>query len=155
MPAAPPPAEGCGDDGYLRASLYGALDGDIVWTDDGLDCEGMRRPNDAGARLRFAGPLGDTRLAIIVAIPALSPGEVITELASNVTLIEEGDGRFFSTAGNEICWTDIIGQEPMADAVHQVEGTLYCISPIPEVNGEASVSIDELNFSGRIDWGGT
>ena len=154
LPAAPAPAKGCGEDGYLETSLYGAVEGDIDWTDDALDCEGMRRPDNAGARLRFAGPVGDLQLAIIVAIPSLLPGESGPELPSNVTIIEEGGGRFFSTAGNEICWTDIVEQQPLADSVHEAKGTLYCISPIPEVNGEASVSVDELNFSGLIDWGG-
>ena len=153
LPAAPAPAEGCGNDGYLETSLYGAVEGDIDWKGDALDCEGMRRPDNAGARLRFAGRLGETQLAIIMAIPSLSPGKAEPELASNVTIIEEGDGRFFSTAGNEICWTDIIEQQALAENVFEAKGRLYCISPIPEVNGEASVSIDELNFSGLIDWG--
>ena len=155
LPAAPAPAKGCGDSGYLETSLYGALVGDIDWSGDALDCEGMRRPDDAGARLRFAGPIGDVRLAIIIAIPSLLPDEAELELPSNVTLIEEGDGRFFGTAGNEICWTDVIEQEPLADDayVHRLQGTLYCIAPVPEINGEGSVSVDELNFSGLIDWG--
>ena len=153
LPAAPAPAEGCGEDGYLKTSLYGALESDINWSGDALDCEGMQRPDNAGARLRFAGQMGDKQLAVIIAIPTLVRGEGGRELPSNVTLIEEGDGRFFSTAGNESCWTDILVQEPVGAGVHKVEGTLYCIAPIIEVNGEASVSVSDLNFSGLIDWG--
>ena len=155
LPAPPPPAKGCGDDGYLETSLYGAIEADIDWYEDTLDCEGMRRPDNAGARLRFAGLVGEKRLAIIIAIPSLVPNEREVEMPSNVTIIEEGSGRFFSTAGNEICWTDIVDEEPVDDGsnVHLVTGNLYCISPIFEVNGASSVSVDELDFSGIVDWG--
>ena len=31
-------------------------------------------------------------------------------------------------------------------------GLLYCVSPLPEVNGDSSVSIPELRFQGLLDW---
>jgi len=89
----------CGDAGYLRGQLYGAIPVSLDWGAKDVNCEGMPRPNGRGARLRFAGSAtGDKQqLAIIIAIPDLGRGTLGLELASNVTVIEEGGGRFFST----------------------------------------------------------
>ena len=158
-PFLPPPvaaANGCGDSGYLRTTLYGAYEGEIDWSDGELDCEGMPRPDDEGARLRFAGTAADGlhSLAFIIAIPALERGATASELASNVTMIEEGNGRFFSTPGLESCWVDIGAQTSVEDteSTYMISGTLYCITPLPEVNGESSVMLREVDFAGLLDW---
>lgn len=155
LPDASAGAEDCGADGRLEADLFGALEGRVHWTADDVRCEGMPRPDGAGARLRFAGPFGadEQPIAFIVAVPSLEPAETGTEMPSNVTLIAEGQGRFFSTPDLEDCWTDIVSQTPLeADGVFRVEGRVYCIAPLPEVNGAGSVSIDEFSFSGLVDW---
>lgn len=146
---------GCRDGGLLETSLYGALNGDLAWSDDTLDCEGMPRPEGRGARLRFAGSEGTSRVAIIISIPGLVRAETANELPSNVTVIEEGIGRFFSTGDIDSCWTDIDKhdrRDPGSDR-YLIAGTLYCIAPVAEINGSASVSIDELRFAGVVDWG--
>lgn len=155
----PPPAaeaSGCGDSGYLRTTLYGSFEGRVEWSNDELDCEGMPRPEGAGARLRFAGTAanGVQSLAFIIAMPMLERGTTTRELASNVTMIEEGSGRFFSTPGLESCWTDVDAQTVIDDALdtYSISGTLYCITPLPEVNGDSSVLLRELHFSGLLDW---
>jgi hypothetical protein len=146
----------CEDDGFLATTLYGALQTEIDWRGKVLDCEGMPRPNGEGARLRFAAATGDAGegLAFIIALPGLERGAAARELPSNVTLIVEGDGRFFSTPGLDSCWTDVDAQAPEQASADRfvISGTVYCIAPIPEVNGMASVSIEELRFSGRLDW---
>ena len=124
-----------------------------------MSCQGMSRPEGAGARLRFAGKAGEQALpiAFIIAIPELQRGSAAMELPSVVTIIEEGKGRFFSTPDLDSCWTDIDSQTVIDEATGRfsVDGQLYCISPIPEVNGSASVSIQELSFSGLLDWEST
>lgn len=157
LPLQATPAQGCGDGSHLRTTLYGAFETDIDWATDSLDCEGMPRPNGEGARLRFAGTVtnSDQAIAIIIALPALQRGQVARELASTVTLIEEGSGRFFSTSGLDICWTDVdkqVALEDMPDS-YTISGTLYCITPLAEVNGDSSVSLRELQFAGLLDWG--
>ena len=156
LPAADEAAGDCIDGGLLETTLYGALEGAVDWDDDEMICEGMPRPAGAGVRLRFAGRVGDSSIAFIIAIPGLDD-KAAAELASNVTLIEEGNGRFFSTPGLDTCWTDVTGLEAIDDTAghwrYRVVGTLYCIAPLVEVNGEASVSIPELRFSGIIDHG--
>ena len=153
LPAAPAAASGCGNDGRLQTRFYGAIDGEVSWTADSLDCEGMRRPGDEGARLRFAGAALDTAIAIIVAIPMLEPQVSAQELPSNVTLIEEGTGRFFTSATLDSCWTDVDEQSESSSGVYAVSGTVYCIAPLGEVNGDSSISFEELQFTGLIDWG--
>lgn len=149
------PAPGCGESGFLAATLYGAIATTLDWSAADLACEGMPRPNDEGARLRFAGRDGDRQLAIIIAVPALTRGATGAELPSNVTLIEEGNGRFFSTPDLNSCWTDVTVATPVPRSASEfvVGGTLYCVQPIVEVNGTASVTLSELRFEGLVDWG--
>jgi len=146
----------CGDAGYLRGRLYGAIPTSLDWGKTGLACEGMPRPNGKGARLRFAGGAsGDLfQLAIIIAIPDLERDVVSRELASNVTVIEEGGGRFFSTSDLGNCLTDITALDKLdvdADR-YSIGGKLYCVSPLAEINGDSSVLIPELAFLGLVDW---
>lgn len=158
MPALPAPVspQPCREDGSLRTKLYGALDGPLDWSAAELECSGMPRPNGAGARLRFAGQVvGDGRqIAIIIAIPGLVRDATGIELSSKVTLIDESSGRFFSTWDMDNCWTDITSLERADDSGERfnIDGTLYCVAPLAEVNGDASVSISELDFAGSLDW---
>lgn len=146
---------GCRDGGLLETRLYGALNGELSWKGGALDCEGMPRPEGRGVRLRFAGSEGASRIAVIISIPDLERAKTANELPSNVTLIEEGIGRFFSTGDLENCWTDVDKHDrrDASSGSHVIEGTLYCIAPVAEINGSASVSIDELRFAGIVDWG--
>lgn len=150
------PANACGEDGRLRTKLYGALVGSLDWSTAALECSGMPRPNGEGARIRFAGLVqnGSRRLAIIIAIPALERDATGAELASKVTLIDEGSGRFFSTWDLDSCWTDVTSLRSLDDSGDRfaIGGTLYCVAPLAEVNGDSSVSINELNFTGLLDW---
>jgi hypothetical protein len=149
-------AELCGRNGRLRTELYGALSVPLNWHSADLECSGMPRPDGAGVRLRFAGFAGsdDRRIAIIIAIPALQRDVAGSELHSNVTIIEEGGGRFFSTPDLDNCFTDISSFDAIDGTMDQysIGGVLYCPSPLPEVNGDSSVSIPKLEFTGLINW---
>lgn len=151
----PPASRECGERGYLRTNFYGELSGPVDWTAGDLECEGMPRPESAGARLRFAGEAGELSLAIIVAMPGFERGSEARELGSNVTVIEEGGGRFFSTTGIDSCWTDVLEQQQVDEDVFFVAGRLYCIAPLAEVNGDSSVTLRELEFGGYVDWSAT
>lgn len=155
LPPNPVGREGCGAEGRVQATVYGALDGSVDWTSDAMDCEGMPRPDGDGVRLRFAGTADTVPLAIIIGVDGIGPDETAAELPTNVTIIEEGQGRFFSTSDLDSCWTDVERQAAIdADrGRYAIDGTLYCISPLAEVNGSGSVSVPELRFSGLVDWG--
>lgn len=147
----------CGDSGFLAATLYGAIATQLDWTTADVVCEGMPRPGGKGARLRFAGTDGERQIAIIIALPALQRGVPGDELPSNVTLIEEGNGRFFSTPDLNNCWTDVTTFEGLGEPASRfaVGGTLYCLQPLAEVNGPSSVSLTEMRFRGLLDWSAT
>ncbi|MCB1843857.1 MAG: hypothetical protein KDI09_12915, partial [Halioglobus sp.] len=55
---------------------------------------------------------------------------------------------------NEICWSDVTSQRPLGVSGQQyaITGIAYCLAPLAELNGNASVSIRQLRYSGRIDW---
>ena len=149
------PAALCGGDGYLSTELFGALASKIEWHSNELECEGMPRPDDDGARLRFAGNVqGEQKITFIIALPGLRRGETGKEYQSKVTLIEEGAGRFFSTGERDICWTDIVDMQQHAGSKSQfsISGTLYCVAPLIEINGDTDITISDLNFRGMLDW---
>lgn len=149
----------CGDDGQLATELFGALQVELDWQADVLECAGMPRPEGKGARLRFAGPAmhgsANRSLAFILAMPDIKRGESDNELPTNVTMIEEGTGRFFATADTHSCWTDIERHERDDEtnaASYRISGVLYCVAPLAELNGNASVTLTELRFTGRLNW---
>ena len=156
-PKAEPAASTCGDAGYLRATLSGALNAELDWPDAAMRCESMGRPEDRGVRLRLSGRVGNERLAIIVALPELEAGETGAEFNSVVTITVEGSGRFFSTANLGACWTDIEKNAPLGgdDGPHIVAGSLTCVGPLGEFNGDAYVDVRDLAFSGVGDWSAT
>jgi hypothetical protein len=144
----------CPKPGTLNAALFGSIETEIAWSASDMTCDSMRRPNGEGLRLRFAGKVADELLAFIIAIPQLSQGEAALELPSNITATVEGSGRFFSSADLNSCWTDIHSQTPSATTPGRfiMAGTLYCVRPLGEVNGDAAVSIPELSFTTTVEW---
>jgi hypothetical protein len=145
----------CGAEGYLETELFGGLSGQLQWNAADLDCAGMPRPDGDGARLRFAAEVGDgVQLAFILALPELQRGKSGKELRTTVTLIEEGNGRFFSSADLEICWTDITQLSPIdgSSTNFSIGGNLYCVAPLTQVNGDSDVLIRDLVFRGLLDW---
>jgi len=147
----------CGENGMLATRLFGGITADIEWSADSVRCESMSHPNSAGIRLSFTGAVGNEQLAFIIALPDLNPGQSGKEFASNVTLTVEGSGRFFSNPNMDSCWTDVTSvEQPAADGGrYTVTGTLYCVTPLGELNGDTAVSITELSFASIVDWGNT
>lgn len=156
-------ADLCPAGGVLVANVFGSLEGRLEWRGDELECEGMPRPRGQGARLRFEGPAlagGEAeRLAFIIALPTLRKGQTGSELEASVTLILEDTGRFYSSPEQAGCWADVDSHEPASDSSgpggsneYRISGLLYCLSPLAELNRSASVSLRDLEFSGRLDW---
>ena len=141
--------------GYLAGRLYGAIDAPLDWRGPALACEGMPRPEGAGARLRFARRIAptDADLVIIVGVDGLDPDETVTGRAATVTVIDEHSSRFYSNSGEQ-CWADVTRQQPAPgpEDTRAVNGRVYCTAALPAVNGPGSISLDELEFRGRIDW---
>lgn len=147
----------CGSQGRLSTQLYGSIARQIRWNHKELRCESMLRPDGEGMRLRFTGDAAGSKLTIILAIPELQRGSASKEIPTVVTLTVEGSGRFFSTPTSESCWSDIAAQRPVEAGSdrYEVVGTLYCVAPLGEINGDGAVSIPALEFRSIIDWSPT
>lgn len=146
----------CGAGSYVRAELYGAVRGTLSWNAE-LSCEGMPRPDGQGARLRLSGPApadGAQQLALILGLPDLKRGTAGNEIQTNVTLIAEEQGLFFSTTDAANCWSDITEQTALAgnDDTYRIVGMLYCVAPLPEVNGSKNITLGELEFASILNW---
>jgi hypothetical protein len=144
----------CGNVGSLVGTLSGAINVELNWLDDELRCESMLRPDSGGVRLRFSAEVSGERLAIIMALPALDAGATGDGFDSNVTLTVENSGRFFSTPNLDTCWADIAKNEPLPPRAGTfiVAGSLSCVAPLGEVNGDAFVDVRDLRFSGVAVW---
>lgn len=149
-----PIESGCGDNTSLQTSLFGGIETSVSWSGSELECESMPRPDGQGIRLRLAGDVLGERLAFIVAFPELRRGQHSLETPANVTVTVEGTGRFFSTPGLESCWTEIDAQDPVPEhsGQYSMHGTLVCIAPLGEVNGEATLSIPSMTFATIVQW---
>ena len=118
--------------------------------------EGKAAPEASSLTKRnSAGKALDVDSGTIEFQSATLTADAVFNVASNVTLIEEGSGRFFSTSGLDTCWTDVDEQVALEDPPgrYTISGTLYCITPLAEVNGDSGVSLRELKFAGLLDWG--
>jgi hypothetical protein len=85
----------------------------------------------------------------------LEEAQIGAELPTNVTLIEEGSGRFFATPDTNGCWTDVTEHEHIdgnSGQDYMISGSVFCMSPLAELNGFASVAFTELAFTGRVNW---
>ncbi|MBT8086669.1 MAG: hypothetical protein KJO46_01480 [Gammaproteobacteria bacterium] len=147
-------AQSCGEQGFLSATLFGSIEREFDWSADELECENMARPDGEGLRLRFTGAAANRSVSIILALPDLKQGEGGSELPTVVTLTVEGSGRFFSTADLDSCFTDIRARpsDGETNLLYDARGTLFCIEPLGEINGDAAVSIPQLEFQTRIEW---
>lgn len=147
----------CDPDSRLAGRLYGALSLELDWSGGELLCDSMGRPNGEGIRMRFSGPAGDAadRLTIIIALPQLLAGESKSEVAANLTIIEDSAGRFYGSSGSNSCWADIEQESQPGNAAptaYIARGRVYCINPLAQVNGSSSVRLDELEFSTAANW---
>ncbi len=144
----------CGDNSKLSAALYGGIETTLQWTGTDMACDSMPRPNGEGIRLRISGDVSGEQLAFILAMPGLKPGDQGIESPTNVTATVEGSGRFFSTPDLDSCFTDISTQTllPNHEDRYALAGTLFCVAPLGELNGDSAISIPSLTFSAVINW---
>lgn len=144
----------CGDNTYFSTELFGSIEHRIHWDATDFNCESMLRPAGAGLRLRFTGDAADREMSIILAVPDLERGVGGSELPTVVTLTVEGSGRFFSTASLDACFSDIATPATVDEnaAQYDIRGTLYCVTPLGEINGDAAISIPKIEFQTRVDW---
>jgi hypothetical protein len=144
-------------DGFLRARLDGALQLRLDWSNDGLQCEGMPRPEGKGIRMSFSRAL-DTegrRLLIVFGIGGLSESSSGRALPANLTIVEEGGKQIFGTLGDDKCVVDNISQQLITpwrreSRIYRVSGRGFCMQPARAVGGDAGVLMSSFDFAGQV-----
>ncbi len=144
-------------DGFLRARLDGALELRLDWKNDGLQCEGMPRPEGNGIRVSFSRAL-DTdgrRLLIVFGIAGLSESSSGRALPANLTIVEEGGAQVFGTLGDDKCVLDNVSQQLITpwrreSRTYRVSGRGFCMQPARAVGGEAGVLMSSFDFAGQV-----
>ena len=140
--------------GYIHGRLYGAIKINVDWTGSALACGGMARPNKRGVRLVFASPAQSQskRRIFVIGIDRTIDKLARGEAAINLTIIDEKSGRFFGTRGLDRCWTQVSDVKKIASApgTYRVDGDLYCAGSIPSLSDNASVTLSDFHYSGRL-----
>jgi hypothetical protein len=134
--------------------MYGALDLNIDWQGANMNCEGMLRPDGNGIRLLFASKQGrKARLVFVIGVDGRIDQLTRKERVANITIIDEIDGRFFSTSGIDRCWTTIHKVEKIVGErfpAFQIDGDVYCAGGLPSLSDRGTVTLGDFRFSGRL-----
>jgi hypothetical protein len=145
--------------GYLRARIRGALNLDIDWNNAQLECGGSERPNGHGIRLSFAGPLraGGRRVRMVFGVETAAEGAPGRELPTNLTVIFEGEGRLYTTRGDDRCTVDRLQQERIGalgpnQRSYRVAARGFCVSPATALGREEHILVTRFDFAGRVDY---
>ena len=137
-------------DGFLSGNLFGALSRHLEWHGAEMDCGGMLRPNSDGIRLVFAAPREGERLLIVLGIDGQLDDLAGSEHPTNITIVDEARKRFFSTGGQDRCWSMIESIKPVTDQILQVVGESYCAGSLPSLSDNSSITLRNVHYSGRL-----
>jgi len=149
---------GClpGGNGYLRARIRGALNLDIDWHNNEIECDGGPRPNGSGLRVSFAGPqhADGRRLRMVFGVSEAKEGTQGRELPTNLTVIFEGEQRLFATRGDDRCTVDKLEQERLGALggprrSYRVIASGFCISPASTLDGKGRILVTRFDFAGN------
>ena len=145
-----------GSGGLLRGRFFGALDMTADWSGPALACDGMQKSGGQGIRLYFSGDRPDGgRVSLLIGVDGRQEDLVRGERPANVTVIDEREGRFFSSAGPGRCWASIGSVTPVAGhpgqpAGSRVDGLVYCVGALPSVGDRSSLTLGDLHFAGWV-----
>lgn len=161
-PSAATPEATClpAGDGFLRARLRGAIDADLDWRNDAMQCEGGVRPDGNGLRAVIAGVLpaaGDDPprnvrfiFGIDLTDAAAGPAQA---LPTNLTVILEGEKTLFSTGGSTRCAVESLQRRALLAAGggdERIEARGYCTAPATDGSGSQRLLVPTFEFAGRI-----
>lgn len=142
--------------GYLRARIRGALNLDIDWHNNEIECDGGPRPNGSGLRMSFAGPqhADGRRLRMVFGVSEAKEGSQGRELPTNLTVIFEGEQRLFATRGDDRCTVDKLEQERLGALggprrSYRVIASGFCISPASTLDGKGRILVTRFDFAGN------
>jgi hypothetical protein len=154
-------AHGClsTGNGYLRASIRGALDLDVDWKNGEIECEGGLRPDGSALRISFAGPqhADGRRLRLVFGVESVREGRSGSELPTNLTVIFEGEDRLFATRGDDHCTVDTLTQERLgalggSQRNYRVVARGFCVAPASTLDDRARILVRHFDFAGAVSF---
>jgi hypothetical protein len=139
-------------DGYLRATMAGAVDARIDWPNSGTRCEGESREKPPGVRLSFQRAAGGVpNLLLVFGLTGVQEGQAAREVKANLTVIVQGTSRIFGTMGDSRCTVDSLTQRPLASAgSYRLEARGFCTQPAHAVRGKGDVLVSTFEFAGPV-----
>ena len=141
-------------DGYLRATLAGAVDAHLDWRNSGTRCEGESRDKPPGVRLSFQRVAGTApNLLLVFGLTGVKPGESARAVKVNVTVIVQGTSRIYGTLGDSRCTVDSLSQRPLnAAGAYRIEARGFCTQPAHAVRGKGDVLVSTFEFAGPVNF---
>jgi hypothetical protein len=141
-------------DGYLHASLGGAIETRIDWPNSGTRCEGESRAAPPGVRLSFRREAGaKPDLLLVFGLTGVQEGVAAHEVAANVTVIVQGTSGIYGTQGDSRCTVDSLEQRPLATAsTYRIEARGFCTQPAHAVRGGGDVLVSTFEFAGPVTY---
>jgi hypothetical protein len=153
---APPALAPCLMDqpGLLRGQVFGSLSLAMDWQGPALACAGGPRPGNKGLRLFFAGKPAGTGSEVVLVLGIDGDLESLagSERAAGITLNDEGTHRFFHADAGR-CFTRVSSVTPLAGPPgrnFRIDGVAWCVGALPSVSDEASITLGDLRYSGRL-----
>ncbi|MEN7341726.1 MAG: hypothetical protein AAAFM81_02240 [Pseudomonadota bacterium] len=144
-----------GDLPVISGQLHGGISGDLKAMPGETICNGMARPAARGLRLRFQATTidSDDTLTLIFGIDTLARGDTGSGIRTTVTVIDEENKRFYSTGEQYSCFSDVTRhvESPSANTT-QINGVVWCTAAVPELNGNTSIRMPEVQFRGLVQW---
>lgn len=140
--------------GYISVEIYGSLASKIDLKGDKLRCLGKLDALNNHSRLAFfTGPYSaGINLVFVVGLQDINNQVNQPGVPSNLTVLNQNNGQFFSTQGLGRCWTDLtLTQLHSREApAYRAEGELYCSSAIAQIQGPGSITINNFHFAGGL-----
>jgi hypothetical protein len=139
-------------DGYLRASLGGAIEAKIDWPNSGTRCQGEPKDKPPGVRLSFQRVSGGSPdLLFVFGISGVREGKPAHTTGVNLTVIVQGTNRIYGTLGDSRCTVDSLTQRPLkAKSSYRVEARGFCTQPAHAIRGNDAVLVSTFEFAGLV-----
>ncbi|MGI9292296.1 MAG: hypothetical protein ACR2QG_13615 [Gammaproteobacteria bacterium] len=156
---APRPVPACimDQEGYLKGSLYSGQQEQLLnWEGKDFRCDGMLRPQGGGIRLVFDQHLNEDEpgLVMIVGVDDAAPGKPANEAPANITLIDQVNGKLYSTDEQPRCWASFTDQQELtgtSEEAWRIDGLIFCQGPLTEEpRGNSRIRLGEIQFSGTV-----
>jgi hypothetical protein len=142
-------------DGYLRATVAGAIDAKLDWPNSGTRCEGESRPGPGGVRLSFQRASGGApNLLLVFGVSGVKEGQGAHQVGVNLTIIVQGTPQIFGTLGDARCTVDTLTQRKLPEAgAYRVEARGFCTQPAHAIRGNGDVLVSTFEFAGPVSYG--